>query len=69
MWLNEKNISRTIANYCYHVKDDPKLWKFITEPLQSFLYCSWIKDRPEVRKNITNKVELKVLEGRRNICG
>jgi len=45
--------SKSAYNYCLHIKDDPKVRKFITESQWAYYYCKEMKDDPKVRKFIT----------------
>lgn len=40
--------------YCRDIKDQPELWKHITNSDNAYHYCKNIKDRPEVWKYITD---------------
>lgn len=51
-----------IYKYCYEIEDKEDMWIKITEPEWAYWYCINVKDRPEVKKYITNKNYLNILE-------
>ena len=50
--FDQYQISKWAYTYCFGIKDDPEVRKYITESEWAYKYCRDIKDDPEVRRYI-----------------